>query len=151
MRFKELYSMNEKFRGKFTTRDFGDGKINLVEVPDEFTGYSYIESYAHSKEAIWSFVFDEDNNLMGMMMGNYSDPSAQRKVTDTPEQQYQLMSIMHPSGGDASFSDYSGVEPIRPPFIGYSGKYHIPKEFNMTKFAPTNPTGIRSDAEWTLN
>lgn len=148
MKFKELYSMNEKFTGKFSPRDFGDGKINLVDVPEEVGDYARIETYAHNKDMIWSFVFDEENNLKAFIMGSFANPAGKTELVDDAHKMNMYMQ-QYPANKSA-FAEYSGVEPIKPPFAGYSGTYHIPKEFNMTKFAPV-PTGVRTDTDWTLN
>jgi len=149
MKFKTLYSINEKFTGKFMPRDFGDGKINIVSIPDDIGDYSMIETYVHNKDSIWSFVFDDNNDLIAFITGDANNPANGHVLMKDKLEGYNYMR-QHPSDPTA-MSQYSGVEPIKPPFKNYNGTYHIPKEFNMKKFAPIMPTGIRTDEDWDLN
>lgn len=152
MRFKTLYSMNEKFTGNFNPRDFGDAIPNLVPVPKEIGEYSRIESYAHNKDSIWHFVFNDKGELIAFMTGSFAEPVNSKTIVTAKENPMITQYMKQYPSEPTAFSDFSGVEPIKPPFKDYKGTFHIPKEFNMKKFNPYGSfSGMRTPDEWNLN
>lgn len=151
MKFSELYALNEKFTGHFDPRDFGDAIPNMCDVPEEIGEYSRIESYAHNKDSLWHFAFDDEGMIKAFFTGTFSDPVNIKSLMLVNKMNLPMVMKQHPSDPTA-FAEYSGVEPIKPPFKNYSGTYHIPKEFKMSKFNPYGSfSGIRSPEEWSLN
>jgi len=150
MKYSKLYSLNEKFSGTFSPRDFGDAMPTIVDMPDYIEPGSKIETYVHDYSLLFTFVFDSNNTPTYFIQGTLKNPIdvVREVLTDKDLEQ---ISREHPSDPRAH-SEYSGVEPIRPPFKGYDGPYHIPKEFNMKKFNEYGSfAGIRSPKGWTLN
>ena len=148
MRFKEIYEMDEEFSGTFTKRDFGSAVPKMVDMPDGIE-YSRVETYVHDKNATHTYIYDKDGVLSHFAIGSL-DNIFKHVTPVTAETLAQTMKA-HPSD-PTSFFEYSGLEPIKPPINNYTGTYHIPKEFNMTKFNPYGSfSGIRTDDDWELN
>ena len=151
MKFKDLYELNEKFTHKdFTPRDFGDATPTIVPLPDGIEDVGRIETYAHSKNVVHSFIYDSNGDATYFISGDFNNPAKTVEPLDN-EQKQRMARTQHPSDPTA-YSDYSGVEPLKPPFQGYDGPYHIPKEFNMKDFNPYGSfKGVRRPEEWDLN
>jgi len=148
MNFKELFYMNEKFSGTFTARDFGDAMPKMVDMPDDID-YGRVESYAHDKNMVMSYIFDEDGTLTHTAQGTFDN--ILQAITPVEPDKLATAMKSHPSD-PTSFFEYSGVEPIKPPINNYHGTYHIPQEFNMKTFNPYGSfSGVRSPENWDLN
>ena len=150
--FTDIY--NEVFSHKFPQRDFGTEGISKVRIPDDID-YDRMETYAHSKDALYTFVYkDGVKGMYGVWFGSFADPIKAIHTLEyyTTEKQSEFIYInIHPSS-PTSNHEFSGVEPLDPNdvYLNYSGPTNIPKEFNMSSFNDV-PTGIRTDDDWDLN
>jgi len=151
MKFKEWYSINEKWDPNFSDRDFGTAIATIVPLPDGILkDGSRMETYVHDKDTLYTFVFNANNDISHFMLGTLDNPMGD-DVYPVVNNRKEMAIKSHPDY-EKSHSNYSGVEPIKPPFKGYNGPYNIPKRFNMTDFnEPGSFAGIRTSKNWTLN
>ena len=151
MRFNMWYNIYEKWDSTFRDRDFGDGIANIVELPEGILqDGSRIETYVHGKGTVHTFVFDSKNVPTHFITGTLENPIEDITYADSFDNITRIKYV-HPTN-EKSPANYSGVEPIKPPFKGYNGPYHIPSEFNMKDFnTPGSVKGVRSSTDWKLN